>query len=235
MSSSTTANSGASGSSERAPLAGRNRQGRLAWGCRRAARSVHPRAGGETQGIMVNHCPSIGSSPRGRGTLLHQLRVIVGKRFIPARAGNAYFGLSLMAAAPVHPRAGGERVFRFVAHGSGPGSSPRGRGTLRQPHDNRPGRRFIPARAGNAGSGGADMVHVIGSSPRGRGTLRQPHDNRPGRRFIPARAGNASGCTRKIRRRRFIPARRGTHHFLYGTDPTTGPSPRGRGTPPKSL
>ena len=80
------------------------------------------------------------------------------------------------------------------------------------------------------------MVHVIGSSPRGRGTLRQPHDNRPGRRFIPARAGNASGCTPKNPAASVHPRAGGERtSFLYGTDPTTGSSPRGRGTPPKSL
>ena len=68
---------------------------------------------------------------------------------------------------PVHPRACGEH------------SLPRSR---------RAPMRFIPARAGNAGSISADVRR---------------------HRFIPARAGNASSPTSAERRHRFIPARAG--------------------------
>ncbi len=91
------------------------------------------------------------------------------------------------------------------------GSSPRVRGTRPRPGPRRGRYRFIPARAGNAGtrcnaswsgtvhpracgeraSGGKINFADFGSSPRVRGTRRRRSGHRARSRFIPARAGNA--------------------------------------------
>ena len=93
------------------------------------------------------------------------------------------------------------------------GSSPRVRGTQRQPDAARTRRRFIPACAGNAPiartSNILPPVHprvcgervsveeadqfVAGSSPRVRGTRRRSARRTARQRFIPACAGNAAG------------------------------------------
>ena len=51
--------------------------------------SVHPRVGGERPFTSISSLPSIGSSPRGRGTRLDLAGGIDRGRFIPAWAGNA--------------------------------------------------------------------------------------------------------------------------------------------------
>ena len=154
----------------------------------------------------------LGSSPRVRGTRGAHGHAVDHGRFIPARAGNAGVLRVSHAAAPVHPRACGERRGGGGAARSGTGSSPRVRGTRRGPRAGRLTRRFIPARAGNASSRswptGAPAVHPRacgergrdadqrtergGSSPRVRGTLRPRRDRVGWGRFIPARAGNAT-------------------------------------------
>ena len=50
---------------------------------------VHPRVGGERQSEKKSFHLGSGSSPRGRGTLVEQLRANCVGRFIPAWAGNA--------------------------------------------------------------------------------------------------------------------------------------------------
>ena len=111
--------------------------------------AVHPRAGGEHDcGYDVTQ-QSLGSSPRGRGTLLYMLYITNEKRFIPARAGNT-FGYAISAIVKsVHPRAGGEHRIRLKVQFEFYGSSPRGRGTLSVIRYDAGPSRFIPARAGN--------------------------------------------------------------------------------------
>ena len=53
------------------------------------ATPVHPRAGGERRGLRRRAGRAAGSSPRGRGTQRHRVRLHADVRFIPARAGNA--------------------------------------------------------------------------------------------------------------------------------------------------
>ena len=54
-----------------------------------AVHAVHPRVGGERQ-LALNGVPSnVGSSPRGRGTLVMSENSVTDSRFIPAWAGNA--------------------------------------------------------------------------------------------------------------------------------------------------
>ena len=173
--------------------------------------AVHPRACGE-QVLILGPCDKhVGSSPRVRGTVVTDVEARIRNRFIPARAGNSRRSTKASPQRAVHPRACGEQLVRAGVRLQNIGSSPRVRGTddpaLAVEHV----RRFIPARAGNSGSGDSglldDAVHpracgeqddfpkftstVIGSSPRVRGTAPiRPYRNRQ-HRFIPARAGNS--------------------------------------------
>ena len=172
-------------------------------------------------------------------------------RFIPARAGNTPTRRAKCSAAPVHPRAGGEH-FSFALNAlHDAGSSPRGRGTLRRVQRHEFGERFIPARAGNTCSllrgllglsvhprAGGEHCHAVGglflvhgSSPRGRGTPPGPR-RRPRRaRFIPARAGNTRRSARRGWPGSVHPRAGGEHSSLTAvTAPSSGSSPRGRGT-----
>ena len=132
--------------------------------------TVHPRVGGEHRKIASLNTAKVGSSPRGRGTLLTDFPVKTTSRFIPAWAGNtlgrreaiepdrrfipAWAGNTRSSScstseAPVHPRVGGEHLpwarLRFCQTGS----SPRGRGTLLARMLDAEIGRFIPAWAGN--------------------------------------------------------------------------------------
>ncbi len=173
--------------------------------------SVHPRACGERCRQRSQPGHAHGSSPRVRGTPPLDMLDNRPPRFIPARAGNAVASGLNQVVPTVHPRACGERCRQRSQPGHPHGSSPRVRGTrlcLRRGHG---ADRFIPARAGNAGTSSPstrlETVHpracgerhdgpppVLwrgGSSPRVRGT---PAVHPPGCcpvRFIPARAGNA--------------------------------------------
>ena len=157
-------------------------------GCREL--SVHPRAGGEHRTDEATGLPTVGSSPRGRGTLGQQPARTGAERFIPARAGNTSKKSDLEILNSVHPRAGGEHKYHHAIMAFAIGSSPRGRGTLIQISINLSMDRFIPARAGNTfrirwrdplrsvhpRAGGEHPLHrgeramACGSSPRGRGT-----------------------------------------------------------------
>ena len=195
---------------------------------------------------------AVGSSPRGRGTHGHAGRDADLGRFIPARAGNASGIENWSSLAPVHPRAGGERVEARSVIGAYSGSSPRGRGTRQWVERQIPRHRFIPARAGNAcrssASASARSVHpraggerldfgyaglmLFGSSPRGRGTLHAGYGDSHVSRFIPARAGNAhapisgSSCCP-------VHPRAGGERLSSRARIArkSGSSPRGRGTP----
>ena len=154
---------------------------------------------------------SAGSSPRVRGTLDVGSIDLIGRRFIPACAGNAGRIEDRTAAPPVHPRVCGERLLKNKVHKIFPGSSPRVRGTLDVDADARGNLRFIPACAGNAARNArlSSMAPVhprvcgerssiafcarshAGSSPRVRGTRCGRCASPAHPRFIPACAGNA--------------------------------------------
>ena len=170
-----------------------------AWAGNRAAlravtglAAVHPRVGGEQcAGGAVNRRDS-GSSPRGRGTVLHNCPCATLRRFIPAWAGNSGAEWQQFFTVAVHPRVGGEQAFRNAALRQFSGSSPRGRGTAFPQAPSVAQSRFIPAWAGNRRCarvvkqgnsvhprvGGEQAIGVSGrmtrrgSSPRGRGTGR---------------------------------------------------------------
>ena len=92
--------------------------------------AVHPRACGEHGRLWPHVQQRAGSSPRVRGTRPAPLRGRIGRRFIPARAGNT----PATRCRTMHS-----------------GSSPRVRGTPAQRIDCLRVARFIPARAGNTG------------------------------------------------------------------------------------
>ena len=97
--------------------------------CARSPSPVHPRSRGEHTAVGGKAVVLHGSSPLARGTL--QRLVLPGHpfRFIPARAGNTCFHLSLHLGVPVHPRSRGEHGDLDLNHLSLLGSSPLARGT----------------------------------------------------------------------------------------------------------
>ena len=174
---------------------------------------AHPRSRGEHPGTVGVFSRMCGSSPLARGTYLVDGLQNVGRRLIPARAGNicwrSHDGISRTA----HPRSRGEHGFHHChAKGAG-GSSPLARGTLPQSAHRVPIMRLIPARAGNIiralslrayttahPRSRGEHFHVSmkaarrsGSSPLARGTsVSYPVLTVYGR-LIPARAGNMGG------------------------------------------
>ena len=132
---------------------------------------VHPRVCGERGAATRTRIAGRGSSPRVRGTPGRRLVCAVGRRFIPACAGNAFIGcLVLFGRVGSSPRVRGTRAFG--------GGQPRPV-------------RFIPACAGNASAEIVTRSSPPGSSPRVRGTRPHCRARPPQGRFIPACAGNA--------------------------------------------
>ena len=115
-----------------------------------AALQVHPRIRGERQRARTPVTASIGSSPHTRGTLAGAGLPHLGKRFIPAYAGNAAAAPQTSSRVAVHPRIRGERRVISDRVASRVGSSPHTRGTRAGSDESHPHGRFIPAYAGNA-------------------------------------------------------------------------------------
>ena len=216
--------------------------------------SVHPRSRGEHVETYDTAAGECGSSPLARGTPRDIHDGVAGGRFIPARAGNTAPLGQRGRNAPVHPRSRGEhgRWQAFLNRASG--SSPLARGTRVTGRERWLRRRFIPARAGNTGTGRwprrqspvhprsrgehahlqALHVGVGGSSPLARGTRPRRASGRRGRRFIPARAGNTRTSRRCMSVSAVHPRSRG-EHGLEGRAAVeaAGSSPLARGTPPR--
>ena len=173
----------------------------------------------------------VGSSPRGRGTHPVVWPRVIGRRFIPAWAGNTSAWLRRFLSASVHPRVGGEHWPSAGPGWGATGSSPRGRGTPGATDRRENPRRFIPAWAGNTpdrrtGSASSNLhprvggehplfssriVIVFGSSPRGRGTQTTGPGGERQIRFIPAWAGNTNEF-RKIALPKAVHPRVGGEH-----------------------
>ena len=171
---------------------------------------VHPRVCGEQSVLLRYRRPSLGSSPRVRGTANPAAPRQDPARFIPACAGNRYGFDHRTIRQPVHPRVCGEQSYIRLRTAPRDGSSPRVRGTDSDGEWELDPMRFIPACAGNRSAeypvAPAVTVHPrvcgeqpstsmgtmlsIGSSPRVRGTVPQISLLRPAVRFIPACAGN---------------------------------------------
>ena len=125
---------------------------------RRLLGAVHPRGCGEH---CIEHCGDpicAGSSPRVRGTLRGFRSRRAEARFIPAGAGNTCRRDARLSHSTVHPRGCGEHCPASCGWLSGPGSSPRVRGTRGSGRGQGGQARFIPAGAGNTSLENAPLV-----------------------------------------------------------------------------
>ncbi len=176
-------------------------------------KTVHPRVCGEHPKKANHRQEAAGSSPRMRGTWSRFPDADLFLRFIPAYAGNIYFGAAELPHNSVHPRVCGEHKQKETRRGVAVGSSPRMRGTCTFMAGAMADQRFIPAYAGNMGTSrmlrSPEVVHprvcgehissligiklICGSSPRMRGTCNHNRRTYRGGRFIPAYAGNMKG------------------------------------------
>ena len=94
-----------------------------------------------------------GSSPLARGTHTHAVAAYLYTRFIPAGAGNTAAFVSPRDTLTVHPRWRGEHGEHVAILLLDVGSSPLARGTRQLQVEGLELARFIPAGAGNTGSG----------------------------------------------------------------------------------
>ena len=206
--------------------------------------------GGENEYCNHYHNPKTGSSPRGRGKLIHPLSSTNQPRLIPAWAGKTSRGWFVGWEGGAHPRVGGENVCVLVAWLVCGGSSPRGRGKRVRHQGGLPFLRLIPAWAGKTSAlqsvagfyaahprvGGENeetlrpRTFAGGSSPRGRG--KHPVEDRCELplRLIPAWAGKTL-CTNFCKGIHKAHPRVGGENYLSLPFFTffTGSSPRGRG------
>ena len=113
-----------------------------------SARRAHPRVGGENDNAAAPAPPRRGSSPRGRGKLVHVKQRVLRLRLIPAWAGKTLPDAACPSGQWAHPRVGGENPSSARSAGRGAGSSPRGRGKRPHPGPRRGAGRLIPAWAG---------------------------------------------------------------------------------------
>ena len=216
-----------------------------------ARESVHPRSRGEHPPRKLRQKIIVGSSPLARGTLLLLRRLLLRRRFIPARAGNTRRSPARSACSAVHPRSRGEHGGVVAGTAVKAGSSPLARGTHSRVHRKHRRSRFIPARAGNTGTGrrrrrgrtvhprsrgehpGKGLLGTIGngSSPLARGTRRDTDERVPAHRFIPARAGNTPRGTVSPPAAPVHPRSRGEHAGMRTSAcQRIGSSPLARGT-----
>ena len=112
--------------------------------------AVHPRVCGEQCPMAKFVSQSSGSSPRVRGTVSEGWKNILVRRFIPACAGNRCAMKTQPGHESVHPRVCGEQNNTLNTLVERLGSSPRVRGTVRDPEVTEVDQRFIPACAGNS-------------------------------------------------------------------------------------
>ena len=170
---------------------------------------AHPRVGGENDDTGGESRVIGGSSPRGRGKLLHLICQFQVRRLIPAWAGKTRAFGRFFRRRRAHPRVGGENAAAQVRADGHGGSSPRGRGKLLPMLECATVGRLIPAWAGKtpppATPSDASPAHprvggenasvakglqtLSGSSPRGRGKPRRDRNSRRLRGLIPAWAG----------------------------------------------
>ena len=93
-----------------------------------ARATAHPRVGGENWVARRATCPSLGSSPRGRGKPEGPRRPHARGGLIPAWAGKTHPPRDYPQRSQAHPRVGGENRVISRRVFARRGSSPRGRG-----------------------------------------------------------------------------------------------------------
>ena len=179
-----------------------------------ASRSVrvYPRVCGGTSAPMRVVCGLSGLSPRVRGNLSISAYPVIGKRSIPACAGEPQGGVVKRFRGKVYPRVCGGTDYDGNVLDAATGLSPRVRGNLAALGDNYPCVGSIPACAGEpypcSGSCGVsgvyprvcggtarrpgDLQAVRGLSPRVRGNRSYPDPCFMSSRSIPACAGEPS-------------------------------------------
>ncbi len=114
------------------------------------SKSVHPRWRGEQHSARRKSALRGGSSPLARGTGPKGPGCVVGRRFIPAGAGNSSVMPVIRSNRPVHPRWRGEQSNARSSSAPITGSSPLARGTAEYQLEFDDVLRFIPAGAGNS-------------------------------------------------------------------------------------
>ncbi len=177
-------------------------------------------------------------------------------RAIPAWAGKTSRISRLRGVRPGHPRVGGENPGKPFERTIAAGPSPRGRG--KQSPESTPPRslRAIPAWAGKTFAtgpsrpatsghprvGGENELKAkgkhwnAGPSPRGRGKRIPQRCGRPNLRAIPAWAGKTPLRKSCFRRGAGHPRVGGENHVTHSPSSlSSGPSPRGRGKPPRQA
>ena len=138
---------------------------------RREANRVHPRVCGGSARFDPSRAPGLGTSPRVRGKLIRETEDSIGRRYIPACAGEAWRMTNDRRARRVHPRVCGGSKGLGGRESVEEGTSPRVRGKRRDHEGPRGDNRYIPACAGEAvstwDSGMLRRVHprVCGGSP----------------------------------------------------------------------
>ena len=195
----------------------------------RISSAVHPRGRGEHQAGAALVAGFDGSSPRARGTLVSDALSHVGRRFIPAGAGNTHCARIFFRIVAVHPRGRGEHTAQALYRGVPGGSSPRARGTPGSLSFVTGSLRFIPAGAGNT-TPRSLMVNGVKVHPRGRGehSRSRMHTCMPSGSSPRAR-GTRQNRARTGRRGRFIPAGAGNTAPWHKYPPAPSVHPRGRG------
>ena len=188
--------------------------------------------GGEPSSSAWGNSTPTGLSPRGRGTPRLPMLARCSWGSIPAWAGNPMnvtpWALTIM----VYPRVGGEPVHLPPTSPSGPGLSPRGRGTRELPSYSGSFQRSIPAWAGNPcrrelGASRKRVYPRVGGEP---GSADGAAVGAWG--SIPAWAGNPE-CPRGRPSIPWVYPRVGGEPVSLDQPPHggSGLSPRGRGTP----
>ena len=212
--------------------------------------SVHPRACGGNLQSATSAYGTMGASPRLRGKPSALGGRIVLAGCIPAPAGETLSCTASTRGPSVHPRACGGNQWCERYDTDEDGASPRLRGKRRFGGRWMPGRRCIPAPAGETRSGraaGADAgVHPRacggnmfpmsssnssnGASPRLRGKLDRARLGHRGGRCIPAPAGETIGWSQRKHRSPVHPrACGGNRSEDRKRLPEMGASPRLRG------
>ena len=155
--------------------------------------------------------------------------MVLGKRIIPALAGNTRVSVTLSVSRRDHPRSRGEYTGRPSLRGQGSGSSPLSRGILMTTATEITTARIIPALAGNTNPGrGAQTPPRDHPRSRGEYLAFLGEDSLP-RGSSPLSRGIQMRVVERAERDRIIPALAGNTPSKPGTTESTADHPRSRG------